>query len=225
MDMHVGEVPLAYARVTVIRGDASASLSAQRFVDCLICILTAPFAVIVGVLISVLIRLDGGPAVYSQLRVGLGGRPFSCLKFRSMVRDADQRLESLLARDAAVREEWGYYQKLGSDPRITWIGRFIRSFSLDELPQLLNVWRGEMSIVGPRPIMADQIALYGEGFRTYCGLRPGITGLWQVEGRSNCTFADRVRLDMQYARSRSMLQDLRIIVLTVPAVFARRGAR
>jgi lipopolysaccharide/colanic/teichoic acid biosynthesis glycosyltransferase len=191
----------------------------------MICLLAAPFAIMVGLLIALFIRLDGGPVVYSQRRIGLGGRLFDCLKFRSMVPDADDRLREVLAHDPAARAEWEHYQKLARDPRITPIGKLIRATSLDELPQLINVWRGEMSIVGPRPIMTDQIALYGEHFGDYCMLRPGITGLWQIGGRNNCTFAERVRLDMEYARTWSVLGDLQIILLTIPAVLAGKGAR
>jgi lipopolysaccharide/colanic/teichoic acid biosynthesis glycosyltransferase len=193
--------------------------------DCVICLLAAPFAIAVGLVIAILIRLDGGPAFYFQRRIGLGGQPFNCLKFRSMILDADERLQEVLANDPVARAEWEHYQKLARDPRITPIGKFIRATSLDELPQLINVWRGEMSIVGPRPIMADQIALYGEHFGDYCTLRPGITGLWQVAGRNNCTFAERVRLDMEYARTWSLLRDIQIILLTIPAVLAGKGAR
>jgi exopolysaccharide production protein ExoY len=142
-----------------------------------------------------------------------------------MVPDAERRLGDLLARDPVAQAEWDTYQKLARDPRITPIGRFIRATSLDEMPQLINVCRGEMSIVGPRPIMNDQIALYGEHFSDYCTLRPGITGLWQVAGRNNCTFAERVRLDMEYARTWSILRDVQIILQTVPAVLAGKGAR
>jgi exopolysaccharide production protein ExoY len=193
--------------------------------DCVICLLAAPFAIAGGLIIALLIKLDGGPAFYSQRRIGRGGQPFDCLKFRSMVLDADERLQDVLARDPLARAEWEDYQKLARDPRITRIGKLIRATSLDELPQLINVWRGEMSIVGPRPIMTDQIALYGEHFGDYCTLRPGITGLWQIAGRNNCTFAERVRLDMEYARTWSILRDIQIILLTIPAVLARKGAR
>ncbi|HEX4158035.1 MAG TPA: sugar transferase [Rhizomicrobium sp.] len=193
--------------------------------DCMICLLAAPFAIAVGLVIAVLIRLDGGPAFYLQRRIGLGGQPFNCLKFRSMILGADERLQEVLAHDPVARAEWEDYQKLAHDPRITPIGKLIRATSLDELPQLINVWRGEMSIVGPRPIMTDQIALYGEHFGDYCALRPGITGLWQVAGRNNCTFAERVQLDMEYARTWSLLRDIQIILLTIPAVLVGKGAR
>ena len=225
MSMHVGEARLGYVRTRLALDSRHVSLGYQRVMDCVICLIAAPFAVVVGLVIALLIKLDGGTAFYSQRRVGLGGKPFNCLKFRSMVLGADERLLEVLAHDPAARAEWDSYQKLARDPRITPIGKFIRATSLDELPQLFNVWRGEMSIVGPRPIMTDQIGLYGEYFSDYCLLRPGITGLWQIGGRNNCTFAERVRLDMEYARTWSLVRDIQIIVLTVPAVLAAKGAR
>jgi lipopolysaccharide/colanic/teichoic acid biosynthesis glycosyltransferase len=225
MNMHIGEVPVGYRRSRPALCPQQVSLGYQRAMDCIICVLAAPFAIAVGLVIAVLIRLDGGPAFYSQRRIGLRGQPFNCLKFRSMIPGADERLLEVLALDPVARAEWEHYQKLAQDPRITPIGKFIRATSLDELPQLINVWRGEMSIVGPRPIMTDQIALYGEHFDDYCGLRPGITGLWQVAGRNNCTFAERVRLDMEYARTWSLLRDIQIVLLTIPAVLAGKGAR
>jgi exopolysaccharide production protein ExoY len=225
MNTEVGEARLGCVRTVDSRDPRHPPLPMQRALDCLICLLAAPLALLAGVVITFLTRLDGGPAFYSQRRIGLGGRSFDCLKFRSMVPDAEERLEQLLASSPAARAEWDRYQKLAEDPRITRLGKLIRAFSLDELPQLINVWRGDMSIVGPRPIMADQIALYGENFQDYCMLRPGITGLWQIAGRNNCTFAERVNLDMEYARTWSVLNDLRIIILTVPAVLARKGAR
>jgi lipopolysaccharide/colanic/teichoic acid biosynthesis glycosyltransferase len=225
MNMHIGEVPLGYRRARPALYPRQVSLGYQRVMDCMICLLAAPFAIAVGLVIAVLIRLDGGPAFYLQRRIGLGGQPFNCLKFRSMILGADERLQEVLAHDPVARAEWEDYQKLAHDPRITPIGKLIRATSLDELPQLINVWRGEMSIVGPRPIMTDQIALYGEHFGDYCALRPGITGLWQVAGRNNCTFAERVQLDMEYARTWSLLRDIQIILLTIPAVLVGKGAR
>jgi|ERR1700722_47078 exopolysaccharide production protein ExoY len=225
MNMDIGEARSGYRRSHSAPHLRHISLSSQRIMDCVICLLAAPFAIAVGLVIALLIKLDGGPAFYSQLRIGLGGQPFNCHKFRSMILGADERLRDVLALDPLARAEWEHYQKLARDPRVTRIGKLIRATSLDELPQLINVWRGEMSIVGPRPIMTDQVGLYGEHFGDYCALRPGITGLWQIGGRNNCTFAERVRLDMEYARTWSMLRDVRIILLTVPAVLAGKGAR
>ncbi len=225
MVMQSGDVGLGHVVVAGVSRAPSASLAAQWILDCLVCVLAAPFALTIGAVIAFLVRLDGFPALYSQQRIGLDGRGFHCLKFRSMIPGADECLERVLACDPDARGQWESFQKLAKDPRITQLGKFIRAFSLDELPQLINVWRGEMSIVGPRPILAEQIARYGDSFPAYCSLRPGITGLWQVGGRNNCTFAERVRLDMHYARTRSVLTDMRIIFLTIPAVFARKGAR
>jgi exopolysaccharide production protein ExoY len=225
MNTEAGEAQLGCIRSLGSRKSQRVPLPVQRALDCVICLLAAPLALLVGAVIAFLIRLDGGRALYSQRRIGLGGRSFDCLKFRSMVPDAEERLAQLLSSNPSARVEWDRFQKLAEDPRITRLGKMIRATSLDELPQLVNVWRGDMSIVGPRPIMADQIALYGESFQYYCMLRPGITGLWQIAGRNNCTFAERVNLDMEYARTWSVLNDLRIIILTIPAVLARKGAR
>jgi lipopolysaccharide/colanic/teichoic acid biosynthesis glycosyltransferase len=225
MNMQIGQLEAAEGECSSLAFEQHIPLVVQRMVDCLFCILAAPFALALGCLISLLIMRDGGPVIYSQRRVGLHGREFSCLKFRSMVPGADARLEELLACDPAARAQWDRFQKLAKDPRITSFGRFIRATSLDELPQLINVWRGDMSIVGPRPILAEQIGLYGQDFTTYCAMRPGITGLWQISGRANRTFAERVRLDVQYAHSWSVLGDLMIMIRTVPVVLARRGAR
>jgi exopolysaccharide production protein ExoY len=225
MNMHIGEAPLGYIRARPALHLRRVPLGYQRVMDCIVCLLAAPFAFAIGLVIALLIKLDGGPAFYWQRRIGLGGQSFNCLKFRSMVLDADERLQDVLAVNPQARAEWDHFQKLALDPRITRIGKLIRATSLDELPQLINVWRGEMSIVGPRPIMTDQIGLYGEYFGDYCTLRPGITGLWQIGGRNNCSFAERVRLDMEYARTWSLRQDIQIIFLTIPAVLGCKGAR
>ena len=176
--------------------------------------------------IAIAIRLqDGGKAIYSQRRYGLNGETFNCFKLRSMVPDAQQKLEHLLETDPAVRREWDESQKLTHDPRITALGSFIRKTSIDELPQLYNVLRGDMSLVGPRPIVESEIARYGDNFRQYCAVRPGITGLWQVTGRSDTSYPQRVATDVEYVRSRSFWGDVKIVLLTVPAVFKSQGAR
>lgn len=167
---------------------------------------------------------DGGPALFAQRRVGHRGAFFRCFKFRTMVVDAQQRLEELLASDPLARAEWARDQKLRDDPRVTWLGRFLRKSSLDELPQLINVIRGEMSLVGPRPIVADEISKYATGFRHYCSVPPGITGLWQVSGRNDVSYRRRVAMDILYARRRCLAANLAIIALTVPAVLLRRGS-
>jgi exopolysaccharide production protein ExoY len=209
----------------LVRSGLRFSASVKRMVDLFVCLLAAPLLLIIGLPIALVLKLDGGNIVYTQLRVGTNGRQFACLKFRSMVRNADERLQFMLAANSQAFEEWSRYQKLTNDPRVTWFGKFLRAYSLDELPQFVNVLRGEMSVVGPRPIMLDQIELYGEHFATYCAMKPGITGLWQVSGRNERTFAERIRLDSQYVSSWSIAGDLKIMMLTIPAVLQGRGAR
>ncbi|WP_308238218.1 sugar transferase [Phenylobacterium sp. J367] len=167
---------------------------------------------------------DGGPILFAHRRLGRDGRHFHCLKFRSMAVDAEKRLRDLLASDPQARAEWEADHKLRNDPRVTKLGEFLRKTSLDELPQLFNVLRGEMSLVGPRPIVDGEIAKYGRRFRQYCAVKPGITGLWQVSGRNDTTYRARVAMDCVYAARRSALMDFRILVLTVPAVLARKGS-
>ena len=149
---------------------------------------------------------------------------FQCLKFRSMVIDADRVLQHLLETNQQAASEWAATQKLRDDPRITWVGNLLRKSSLDELPQLLNVLRLEMSLVGPRPIVASEIEKYGENIAFYYDTRPGLTGLWQVSGRSETSYERRVQLDTWYVRNWSIRHDLVILAKTVPAVLKRRGA-
>ncbi|MFN4025634.1 MAG: sugar transferase [Hyphomonas sp.] len=192
------------------------------FVACLALILVAPLLLVIGVMIRL---QDGRPAVYSQKRYGLNGRVFNCLKLRSMVPDAAERLQDVLEADAAAKAEWSATQKLTNDPRVTPIGRFIRASSIDELPQLINVIRGDMSLVGPRPITLSERPRYGENFAYYCSVLPGITGLWQISGRSNVCYQHRVTLDVTYAQTRSFWGDVKIILKTIPAVAFSVGAR
>jgi Undecaprenyl-phosphate galactose phosphotransferase WbaP len=175
--------------------------------------------------IALLVRADGGPAFYAHQRIGRGGRAFGCLKFRSMVTNSAERLAEVLASDPAARAEWEATRKLKNDPRVTWIGRILRATSLDELPQLINVLRGEMSLVGPRPVLASELATYyGAATQHYLAVRPGITGLWQVSGRSETSYAQRVALDVAYVTSPSIWADIHILMRTPAAVLARRGA-
>lgn len=176
-------------------------------------------------LLAILVRShDGGPAIFRQARIGKDGRIFKCLKFRSMAVDADVRLQRLLETDPAARAEWAVNHKLKADPRITKLGDFLRKSSLDELPQLYNVLVGDMDLVGPRPVVQAEAVRYGRHFRDYCAVRPGITGLWQVSGRSNTSYRRRVAMDVVYSRSKSPLLDLRIVMATVPAVLFRKGS-
>ena len=167
---------------------------------------------------------DGGPILFAHRRIGHRGRHFYCLKFRSMAVDAEQRLAGLLASDPGARAEWERDHKLRNDPRVTPFGAFLRTTSLDELPQLLNVLCGEMSLVGPRPIVEAEVVKYGRHFGDYCAVKPGITGLWQVSGRSDTSYRTRVALDCLYAKRRSVALDAYIIACTIPAVLARRGS-
>ena len=184
-------------------------------------VVLAPFFLIV----AMMVRADGGPAFFAHQRVGRVGKLFGCLKFRSMVIDSQARLEDLLANDPAARAEWDATRKLKNDPRITRIGRFLRSTSLDELPQLINVLRGEMSLVGPRPVQEAEIdRYYGASAAHYMAVRPGITGLWQVSGRSETSYESRVALDVAYVSRPSLLADIAILLRTPVAVLSRRGA-
>lgn len=174
--------------------------------------------------LAALVRMDGGPVLYAHRRIGANGRAFNCLKFRSMVVDADAVLHRLLVTDAAAAAEWADTHKLRNDPRITRVGRFLRATSLDELPQLLNVLRLEMSLVGPRPIVHAEINFYGEDIAYYYETRPGLTGLWQVSGRSDTSYPHRVQLDTWYAKNWTVWHDIAILAKTVPAVLKREGA-
>jgi lipopolysaccharide/colanic/teichoic acid biosynthesis glycosyltransferase len=174
--------------------------------------------------IVLLLRKDGGPVIYRHWRIGRDGRSFQCLKFRSMVPNADDVLRELLAQDAGLKREWARHHKLRSDPRVTALGRFLRRTSLDELPQLWNVIRGEMSLVGPRPVVRQELLRYGRNIRAYLSARPGVTGLWQVHGRNDTDYRRRVVLDTYYVKRRSLLLDLYILLKTVRVVLGGRGA-
>lgn len=164
-----------------------------------------------------------GPVLFRHVRVGRGGAPFMCLKFRTMAVAAEDRLRDLLSCNERLRCEWQCDQKMRCDPRVTAVGRVLRRFSLDELPQLINVMRGEMSIVGPRPIVAAEIERYAERFCFYCAVRPGLTGLWQISGRNRTTYERRVELDCQYVQAKSIVGDALIILRTIPEVVRGSG--
>ncbi len=183
--------------------------------------LLAPFYVIVAGLIY---TDSPGRILYRQRRLGKAGKEFVMLKLRTMHSNADELLESTLANDPALREEWDHYQKLKNDPRITRVGRVLRRFSLDELAQLWNVLKGEMSLVGPRPIIPFQRTIYGEGYQHYVRVAPGISGLWQINGRNELSFAHRTEMDMEYVVSWSIWLDIYIMVRTAWVVIKRRGA-
>lgn len=176
-------------------------------------------------LCAVAIRLTSpGPIFFRQRRLGQGGEEFSIVKFRTMVVDSEARLQHLLATDPKARMEWDADHKLRKDPRVISIGGFLRRFSLDELPQFWNVLIGDMSMVGPRPIVKHEVPRYREAFSTYAKVRPGITGLWQVSGRNDTGYAERVSLDCRYVRSWSPMMDLKILMKTVGTVIGAAGA-
>lgn len=175
-------------------------------------------------LVMLAIRLSSpGPVVYGHERIGRGGRRFRCLKFRTMVTDGDRVLKTHLASCEASRKEWEESRKLRKDPRVTGIGAVLRSTSVDELPQLINILRGDMSLVGPRPVVQDEMRFYGPLASLYYSARPGLTGLWQVSGRSDVSYDARVAFDRLYVESWSLRGDIMLILRTVPAVLLRRG--
>ncbi len=197
---------------------------AKRFFD----IVTAIFALVVFlplfiVIGSAILLMEGRPVYFSHRRVGRGGKSFDCIKFRTMANDAEEKLRLLLEADSTSRREWAAMHKLRNDPRVHTVGLFLRKSSLDELPQLFNVLRGDMSIVGPRPIVKEEVVRYKDHFATVASVRPGITGLWQVCGRSATSYERRVALDVEYVQNMSFYQDMRIVIRTVWVVLASRG--
>lgn len=197
----------------------------KRVMDLALAIPLALFLIPVLLLIALAVYIDDrGPVIFRHTRRGKDGKQFTCLKFRSMVTDAGPRLDALLASDPALRREWEATQKIKDDPRLTGIGGFLRRYSLDELPQLWNIIRGEMSIVGPRPIIAEEVRRYGEDIAHYDAVRPGVVGLWQINGRNDTSYAERVALDVEYARTRTIFMDVGILLSSIPAILSRRGA-
>jgi Undecaprenyl-phosphate galactose phosphotransferase WbaP len=174
--------------------------------------------------ICIMIRLEGRPVLFWHKRIGHNGKAFLCLKFRTMAADAEKALRELLKAQPALRDEWTENHKLRDDPRITATGRFLRQSSLDELPQLWNVLRGEMSLVGPRPIVRSELLRYGRDVATYLAVKPGLTGLWQVKGRSDTSYRRRVAMDKYYVRNWNVLLDFYIVLATVSVVLKRAGA-
>jgi len=193
----------------------------KRWLDIALVMVAAPAVVLVVGVLALLVAFDGHKPFYSQKRVGRDGRNFRLWKLRSMVPDAEAQLARHLAANPALRHEWDVHQKLHDDPRITRIGRFIRASSLDELPQLWNVLRGDMSLVGPRPMMPCQQVLYPGN--AYYNLRPGITGFWQISCRHESSFADRADYDNAYEQAVSLQTDLRVLLATVRVVMSRSG--
>ena len=200
-------------------------LRVKRFMDVLLCAMGGIVLLPMGLLLALAIRLDSqGPVFYRQRRIGYGGREIRIFKFRTMMNNADAVLKEMLARDPQLQAEWEKDHKLKHDPRVTRVGRFLRKVSLDELPQLLNVVIGDMSLVGPRPIVENEIEKYGPVYEEYCMVRPGITGLWQISGRNNTSYAERVAFDHYYINNWSVWMDLWILGKTIPVVITGYGA-
>jgi exopolysaccharide production protein ExoY len=204
---------------------APVGLTSKRIVDIVLAlsgiILLAPLLIICFV---VTWTSSAGSVIFRHKRIGFNGKTFDCLKFRTMVADAPERLCKLLETDAAAATEWSQCQKLRNDPRVTPIGAILRKSSLDELPQLFNVLIGDMSMVGPRPVTEAELSRYGASVTAYTACRPGITGLWQVTGRSSTSYETRISCDVYYARMWSLALDSKIIIVTIPSVLFTKNA-
>jgi lipopolysaccharide/colanic/teichoic acid biosynthesis glycosyltransferase len=196
-----------------------------RILDILISLAVLVFILPVFAVVAVVVKLqDNGPILFSHGRIGMQAGEFKCLKFRSMYVKSDEILNQLLMTNAEAYMEWQADHKLRNDPRVTPFGRIMRKTSLDEFPQLINVLKGEMSLVGPRPIIHAEISKYGRSFRHYTSVMPGITGLWQVMGRNDISYRRRVAMDRLFARKKSLGLYVWILFKTIPAVLAQRGS-
>lgn len=197
----------------------------KRVLDIFLIVLASPFLVPLFLLLEGIIRLDSpGSAIYRQVRFGKGGKEFSIWKFRTMVKNADEILDHYLEEHPESAGEWNLTHKLKSDPRVTAVGKFLRRFSLDEFPQLLNVLQGNMSLVGPRPIVQEEIGFYKTSYHLYMRVKPGLTGLWQVSGRNDTSYDQRVELDLYYVNNWSIWLDVFILAKTIKAVIIGKGA-
>jgi exopolysaccharide production protein ExoY len=212
-------------RLSSVESPQPVGLASKRVIDIILAVsgivLLAPLLIICFV---VTIVTSPGPALFRHRRVGFNGKYFDCLKFRTMAADAPERLRQLLESDPSAAAEWAANRKLRHDPRVTVIGDILRKSSLDELPQLFNVLRGDMSIVGPRPVTEEELVRYSSAIGAYLACRPGITGLWQVSGRANVPFRRWMAMDVWYARHWTPQLDLWILARTIPAVFRGEGA-
>jgi exopolysaccharide production protein ExoY len=208
-----------------VRSQRPIGLTSKRVIDLILAVsgivLLAPLLIICFV---ATVATSPGPALFRHRRVGFKGKYFDCLKFRTMVTDAPERLRELLDSDPVAAAEWAADRKLRYDPRVTAIGAILRKSSLDELPQLFNVLRGEMSIVGPRPVTDEELVRYSDSINAYLACRPGITGLWQVSGRSTTTYNKRVACDAFYARNWSIALDTKILIVTIPSLLLSDSA-
>lgn len=221
--MNSKHVSLAKADSSSISGPVGGMI--KRLFDFTIAICSLIVLTPIFLFVSVLVKLeDGGSIFYRHSRIGRANKQFDCLKFRTMVRDGDRVLREYLAQNPDAQAEWLATRKLRNDPRVTATGRVLRKTSLDELPQLINIICGDMSIVGPRPVVRDEIPMYGPDFQFYQCARPGLTGAWQISGRNDTSYTDRVILDRQYVEQWSLATDIIIIAKTIPAVAFARGS-
>lgn len=195
----------------------------KRIFDITLVILSLPLTIPVIAVLAILVMCDGGKPFFGHQRIGKKGRSFKCWKIRSMVTNAETRLQDHLHKNPEARDEWAENFKLTNDPRITKIGNFLRKSSLDELPQIWNILKGEMSFVGPRPVTHLELDLYGTAREYYHAMVPGLTGLWQVSGRNDVSYRERVLLDVRYAMTNNFLMDVRIILETLFIVINRTG--
>ncbi|MFV1599100.1 MULTISPECIES: sugar transferase [unclassified Phaeobacter] len=195
----------------------------KRLLDMSLALALLPALAPVIALLWLISRRDGGPGFFGHTRIGKDGIPFTCWKIRTMIHGAEDILSEHLKSDAQAASEWARDRKLSRDPRVTGFGLFLRRSSLDELPQIWNVLRGDMSFVGPRPIVRCELHRYGPAASAYLSQRPGITGLWQVSGRNDVSYADRVSFDVDYLKRRTFGFDIKLILLTGRSVIARTG--
>jgi Undecaprenyl-phosphate galactose phosphotransferase WbaP len=222
LESTIDDVPLLQFRPGLA---SHASQAVKRIFDIAVALLLLGSLAPIGLIVSLMIIRSGGPIFFAHERVGRGGRVFKCLKFRTMVPDAAAVLEQALALDPEAREEWLRTRKLKNDPRITRIGKLLRVTSIDELPQLINVVLGDMSLVGPRPVVQQELHEHYKGDNSYYLLvRPGLTGLWQISGRNLTDYQQRVHLDSWYVRNWSLWSDIVILFRTIPVVIAGHGA-
>ena len=212
----ISKEPSSLPAVEIIRNQSRSGRTLKRIGDIVFSLIVLTLGSPIFILIAILVKLSSpGSVFYIQKRVGRNYREFGCIKFRTMYKDADDLLPNLLEKYPLMRKEFEKDFKLRQDPRITKLGRFLRRSSLDELPQFFNVLKGEMSVVGPRPIVSNEIIKYSLFMEEVISVRPGLTGLWQVSGRNNLSYKKRVELDLAYARNRNFILDLEIIILTL----------
>ncbi|WP_218852233.1 exopolysaccharide biosynthesis polyprenyl glycosylphosphotransferase [Carboxydothermus ferrireducens] len=223
-----GEIAVYNNKVVDVIDNSDVKTFSQKFkrlFDIILSVFLLVTAMPIFIIISVLIKIDSnGSIIFKHERVGYKGKKFYCYKFRTMYADANERLKKLLEKNPALKEEWEKEFKLKNDPRVTRIGRILRKTSLDELPQLVNIIKGDMSLVGPRPITEDEIKKYGKYIYYYLSVKPGLTGLWQVSGRNDITYDERVKLDVWYSKNWDIIYDMYILFKTFTAIVFKKGA-